>query len=135
MDVNFSGWDCTLEGGRRSARREKQRESGRLYSEVIWSSPLLRLGLRMIDGSVNPPAKPSSARPAGPFTSIDDFARRTGLGQAVVKRLADADAFGSLGTNRRQAMWQSLAQEKKPRPMPLFDRWQPQMRGARGAWL
>jgi error-prone DNA polymerase len=61
------------------------------------------------------------ARDAGPFTSIDDFARRTGLGQAAIKRLADADAFGSLGTNRRQAVWQSLAQERKPKPLPLFE--------------
>jgi error-prone DNA polymerase len=61
-----------------------------------------------------------SARQSGPFLSIDDFTRRTALGQAVVKRLAEADAFGSLGTNRRQALWQSLEQEKKPRAMPLF---------------
>jgi error-prone DNA polymerase len=55
------------------------------------------------------------------FTSIDDFTRRTGLGQAVVKRLAEADAFGSLGANRRQALWESLGQERKPLPLPLFD--------------
>ena len=61
------------------------------------------------------------AREAGPFLSIDDFARRTGLGQAVVKRLAEADAFGSLGAGRRQALWQALGQEKKRRAMPLFD--------------
>jgi len=54
------------------------------------------------------------ARDAGPFTSIDDFTHRTGLGQAVVKRLAEADAFGSIGANRRQALWESLGQEKKP---------------------
>jgi error-prone DNA polymerase len=61
------------------------------------------------------------ARAAGPFTSIDDFAHRTGLGQATVKRLAEADAFNSIGANRRESLWQSLAQEKKRRDMPLFD--------------
>ncbi|HEX2473196.1 MAG TPA: OB-fold nucleic acid binding domain-containing protein, partial [Lacipirellulaceae bacterium] len=57
--------------------------------------------------------------------SIDDFARRTGLGQAVIKRLAEADAFGSVGAGRRQAMWHALGQEKKRRTMPLFDARQP----------
>ena len=61
------------------------------------------------------------AREDGPFLSIDDFARRTGLGQANIKRLAEADAFGSLGAGRRQALWQALGQEKKRREMPLFD--------------
>jgi error-prone DNA polymerase len=61
------------------------------------------------------------ARAAGPFVSVDDFAHRTDLGQAVIKRLAEADAFRSLGVHRRQAVWQSLAQEKKPKPLPLFD--------------
>jgi len=60
-------------------------------------------------------------RGAGPFVSVDDFARRTGLGQAVVKRLAEADAFGSVSAGRRQALWQALGQEKKRRAMPLFE--------------
>jgi error-prone DNA polymerase len=58
----------------------------------------------------------------GPFVSIDDFARRTGLGQAVIRRLADADAFGSLGTGRRHALGHALGQEKKRREMPLFEK-------------
>jgi error-prone DNA polymerase len=60
------------------------------------------------------------ARDESPFVSIDDFARRTGFGQAVIKRLAEADAFRSIGAGRRQALWQSLAQETKPRLLPLF---------------
>jgi error-prone DNA polymerase len=59
-------------------------------------------------------------RDKSPFVSIDDFARRTGFGQAVIKRLAEADAFRSIGAGRRQALWQSLAQETKPRMLPLF---------------
>jgi error-prone DNA polymerase len=82
----------------------------------------LRLGLRMIDGLREIFGQAiERAREDGSFTSIDDFARRTGLGQAAIKRLAEADAFGSLGTNRRQAVWQSLGQERKPRAMPLFE--------------
>ncbi len=36
-------------------------------------------------------------------------------------RLAKADALGSLGLNRRGALWEALAQEKKERRLPLFD--------------
>jgi error-prone DNA polymerase len=61
------------------------------------------------------------ARESGPFLSVDEFTRRTGLGRPVVKRLAEADAFGSIGAGRRQAVWQALGQEKKPLAMPLFE--------------
>jgi error-prone DNA polymerase len=62
------------------------------------------------------------ARRNGPFSSLAEFARRTGLGQAVLARLSNADAFRSLDQDRRAALWQSLAREKSPRFQPLFDR-------------
>ena len=121
VDVNRSGWDCTLEQG--AGSREQGVERSRTRRRRRPRPPVLRLGLRMINGLREVFGRAiERARDAGPFTSIDDFARRTGLGQAVIKRLAEADAFGSLGANRRQAVWQSLAQEKKPKPLPLFDR-------------
>jgi error-prone DNA polymerase len=40
-----------------------------------------------------------------PYTSVRDLWRRTGLKILVLERLADADAFGSLGLTRRQALW------------------------------
>jgi error-prone DNA polymerase len=114
IDVNYSRWDCTLEGSERAGARAPTRSVGR--------PPILRLGLCMVNGLRETLGQTiERTRAAAPFTSIDDFAHRTGLGQAVVKRLADADAFASLGTNRRQAMWQSLAQEKKPKSLPLFE--------------
>ncbi|QDU91483.1 Error-prone DNA polymerase [Pirellulimonas nuda] len=83
---------------------------------------MLRLGLRMISGLREDDAEAIVlARGAGPFTSIDDFSRRTGLGQAVIARLAGADAFGSLEVNRREALWQALAEERGAAPQPLFD--------------
>lgn len=146
VDVNHSRWDCTLEGGVASDERKATGESGdetpcartaqqstgmarrRLpaswHAESMLSSELsLRLGFRMISrlreacGRAIEQARASGGR----FKSIDDFTRRTALGQAVVKRLAEADAFQSLGRDRRQAMWQALGQEKKRSAMPLFD--------------
>ena len=59
------------------------------------------------------------ARREGPFRSLDDFTRRTGLGRSVATRLAKAGAFGSLGLNRREALWHAMGQEQKA--LPLFD--------------
>ncbi len=59
-------------------------------------------------------------RQGGAFRSLDDFTRRTGLGRAVVVRLAQADAFQSLGHNRRHALWEALSQEPADSQRPLF---------------
>jgi error-prone DNA polymerase len=61
-----------------------------------------------------------AARRWGPFLSITDFARRTGLGPAVISRLAAADAFGSLELDRRGALWQALAVEPPANDLPLL---------------
>jgi error-prone DNA polymerase len=120
IDVSHSRWDCTLEAARSEERGASDDYEARFSFLVPRSS--LRLGLRMINGLAESAGQAiECAREAGPFLSIDDFTRRTTLGQAVVRRLAEADAFDSLGANRRQALWQSLAQERKPRSMPLFD--------------
>jgi error-prone DNA polymerase len=109
VDVNFSNWNCTLEP------RQPPAPQGA-------DNVFLRLGLRILNGlgeSVGETIE--RTREIGPFTSIDDFARRTGLGQPFIKRLAEADAFASLGADRRQALWHALGQEKKRREMPLFN--------------
>jgi error-prone DNA polymerase len=61
------------------------------------------------------------AQATGPFRSVGDFARRTGLSRAVIVRLAKAGAFESLGLNRRGALWHALGQETKQERLPLFD--------------
>jgi len=40
-----------------------------------------------------------------PFTSIEDLWRRAGIPVSALERLADADAFGSIHVNRRDALW------------------------------
>jgi error-prone DNA polymerase len=46
------------------------------------------------------------ARDRQRFTSLEDFARDTGLPKRALILLADADAFRSLGLDRREALWQ-----------------------------
>ncbi|MGE5192902.1 MAG: OB-fold nucleic acid binding domain-containing protein, partial [Deltaproteobacteria bacterium] len=103
-DVNCSAWDCTLEAdGTRS----------------VPATFALRLGLRMIAGLSQALAERIvAARGERLFRSMDDFARRTGLSSSVLARLSRADAFHSLGLDRRGALWQSLPEQKT---LPLFD--------------
>jgi error-prone DNA polymerase len=102
-DVNFSQWDCTIEEG------------------------AVRLGLRMIVGLHEATAVTiAAARADGPFTTMQDFERRTRLGQGQVSILADADAFGSLRQNRRAALWNAMAVESRSRQQLLFDALEPE---------
>jgi error-prone DNA polymerase len=99
VDVNRSLWDCTLE------------EEGEA----------LRLGLRQIDGlPEHVAAALVSAREAGGrFEDVAALKMRAGLSPAVIERLAAADAFGSLGLPRRQALWEARSLIAAP-PLPLF---------------
>ncbi len=111
IDVNHSDWDCTLES-----------TSPRTRFPTATASFALRLGLRLISGMPTAAAETIvNCRHRKHFSSLDDFTRRTKLGQALLKRLSAADAFGSLGADRRQLLWQSLGQEKQARNMPLFN--------------
>ncbi len=99
VDVNRSDWDCTLEN----------------RCEV-------RLGLCMVKGlSLEDGERVARLRyEDGPYHDLADFNRRVVCSASVLTILADADAFHSLSNDRRAAIWQSLAQEKTPRPAPLF---------------
>jgi error-prone DNA polymerase len=127
-DVNFSRWDCTLEDEECKMNNEKckmQDEESSLpspFSPLPSPSLALRLGFRMVSGFSEAHARRiEEAQAAGPFRSLDDFARRTGLTRAVIVRLAKAGAFGSLGLDRRGALWHALAQEARQERLPLFE--------------
>lgn len=61
-----------------------------------------------------------AARNRRPFTSLEDFARDTGLPKRALILLADADAFRSLGLDRREALWQ-VRRLPDNVPLPLFE--------------
>jgi len=97
VDVNHSGWDCTLE------------------------SEALRLGLRQVDGlPEHVAAALASARAeGGAFRDVADLRARAGLSPAHIERLASADAFTSLGLTRRQTLWDARSLSPAP-DLPLF---------------
>ena len=104
VDVNASEWDCSL--GEKGAEGQHHASS-------------LRLGLRLVHGFSEQDARRIvDIRAAGAFVAYDDFAQRTGFSNAVLTRLARADAFHSLEIDRRAALWRSLASRE---PAPLFD--------------
>ena len=79
----------------------------------------LRLGLRMVKGLSNlHAARILAARAERPFDSIEDVWRRSGVPVAALEKLADADAFASLGLDRRQALWRVRGLGHAP--LPLF---------------
>jgi error-prone DNA polymerase len=79
----------------------------------------VRLGLRIVKGlKADAAGRICLARPATGYRTVQELARRAELNQATLRVLADADAFGSLGLSRRQALWSARAVE--PEPLPLF---------------
>jgi error-prone DNA polymerase len=61
-----------------------------------------------------------AARRRGKFTSLEDFARDTALPKRALILLADADAFRSLGLDRRAALW-AVRRLPDDVPLPLFE--------------
>lgn len=97
VDINHSLWDNKLE-----------EEAGK-YKAV-------RLGFRQVKGLREDDMNVLlSARKEG-YSSVDAL-RDTGISEAALEKLADADAFRSLGLDRRQALWEI---SRKDRPVGMF---------------
>ena len=60
------------------------------------------------------------ARSRRPFTSLEDFARDTALPKRALMLLADADAFRSIGLDRRAALW-AVRRLPDDVALPLFE--------------
>ncbi len=105
VDVNFSDYDCTLEGDARVAASA--------LDKARWGvgGPALRLGLRRVKGLREAHARRIVAcrQAHGRFTSVEQFHFASGLPKSAIERLAEADAFNSLPCSRRPAAWQALA--------------------------
>ena len=65
----------------------------------------VRLGFRQIIGASEADMRRSSTRRGAGYDSVRDLWLRTELAPAVLERLAEADAFRSLGLDRREALW------------------------------
>ncbi|MEM6763178.1 MAG: OB-fold nucleic acid binding domain-containing protein, partial [Pseudomonadota bacterium] len=120
VDVNHSSWDATLEPGRVAALHVHR--DHREMEKSIRARHAVRLGLRQVKGlGEEDMAKLVAVRDGG-FDSVRDLWLRTGLKRATIERLADADAFGSIGLSRRDALWaaRGLDKEGRAEDLPLF---------------
>jgi error-prone DNA polymerase len=110
IDVSHSHWDNSLEGPK--------------------TAPALRLGLRQIEGFRKDWAEALVAARDRPFIDVETLARRAELPAAAMRKLADADAFRSLGQDRREALW-AVRRLPDDDPLPLFAAAEARERGAR----
>jgi error-prone DNA polymerase len=106
-DINHSDWDSTLEPGPHAA--EHLHKLHCVMRGDIRTTHALRLGLREIKGISEADATLIMAQRNVSYDSVRDVWLRTGLSTRVLERLADADAFHSLGLTRREALWAAKA--------------------------
>ncbi|MEM6623570.1 MAG: error-prone DNA polymerase [Pseudomonadota bacterium] len=124
VDINRSDWDCRLEGasapaeacgwvgggtappGQMAARHQNRSRR-----------PAVRLGLRQVDGV----GEAAMARLVAhrPYRRVSELQTRAGLNVGEIEHLAEADAFRSIGLNRRQALWEVRALRRSS-ALPLF---------------
>jgi error-prone DNA polymerase len=100
VDINHSEWDNRLE---RSG-------DGRLA---------LRLGFRQAEGIHESEAGQLVAARARSYASVEELATRAALHGRPMRALADADAFRSIGLERRAALW-AVRRLPEDEPLPLF---------------
>jgi error-prone DNA polymerase len=86
VDINHSDWDNTLE-----------EKVNRFFA--------LRLGFRQVKGLREDDVQLLLAHRETRYETIN-MLRDTGISESTLERLADADAFRSLGLDRRQALWE-----------------------------
>jgi error-prone DNA polymerase len=127
IDVNHSDWDCTLEalpldGG--GLGEGDSRAPLHVHGHPAPAPPhqgegkvALRLGLRQIDGLQREAGDRLVAR--RPYRTVEDLRSRGDVPVHAIQRLAAADAFRSLGLDRRAALWDSRALRQAP-DLPLF---------------
>ena len=97
VDINYSKWDNKLE-----------EKSGKYCA--------LRLGFRQVKGLREDDMKILVSARIKMYTSINEL-RDIRFAGSCLEKLADADAFRSIGLDRRQALWEVST---KDRPVALF---------------
>jgi error-prone DNA polymerase len=122
VDVNHSVWDCTLEQSAFDPSRILERHAS--MRGVIGTAHAVRLGFRQIKGLSEERMEVLVARRGDGYRSVRDVWLRSGLDVGEIEKLAQADAFRSIGLDRRSALWEVRALDGRSaaEKLPLFDR-------------
>jgi len=120
VDVNRSDYVHVLEDGW-PARERLARQHAEMVDD-IWSTHAIRLGLMQVTGLKEAHANLIVARRDGGYASIRDLWLRTGIPVETLEKLAEADAFQSMGLSRREALWtvRGLRGAAGAERLPLF---------------
>jgi len=121
VDINLSSWDCTLEAAPFDPSRVAPRHAG--MRGVIRTRHAMRLGFRQVKGLAKDDMKALVDNRGEGYESVRDLWLRSDLKRAVIERLAEADAFRSLGLDRRAALWaaRGLDEKSAAERLPLFE--------------
>ena len=119
VDVNFSQWESTLEPDAAGVGLHHRHAD---MGAVIKSTHALRLGFNQIKGMTQADMAHLVASRAQGFDSLRDLWLRTRLTPTILQHLAEADAFRSLGLDRRDALWavKGLNRTGDRDDLPLF---------------
>lgn len=122
VDVNHSKRDCLLEATAFDRDAIDQRHVS--MRPIIRTKKAVRLGFRQVKGLSEQDMEGLVNNRGQGYTSVRDLWLRSGLQKSDIERLADADAFRSIGLSRREALWAVRALEPKSaaEKLPLFDR-------------
>jgi error-prone DNA polymerase len=129
VDVNLSEWDCTLENTPEADPRVKPGDDASYNSNVmagldpaisrrIAKNPAIRLGFRQAKGISEKEIQRLLAARGQGYRSAEQLWRRAELESRSLGQLAHADAFRSMGLDRRQALW--AVKGLGEAPLPLF---------------
>jgi error-prone DNA polymerase len=119
-DVNFSDWDNSLEDGKAAIENLNPRHE--TMRPDIHSKHAVRLGFRQISGLREEELTRLTELRGNGYDSVRDVWLRGGASASTIERLADADAFRSLGLDRRDALWaaRGLNRVGGQEDLPLF---------------
>ncbi len=105
VDVNLSDWYSLLEPGADSDGGAAISSRHASMAGLMRNTHAVRLGFHQIKGLGEEEAQRLvDSRGAG-YDSVRDVWMRSGLSRRALERLADADAFQSIGLSRRDALW------------------------------
>lgn len=122
VDINHSSSEATLEEGPSAALHVWDRHADQ--KQDIRSNKAIRLGFASISGLKKDHAALLIERRQSGYNSVRDLWLRTRLPIASLQKLAEADAFKSIGLSRRKALWavRGLIGTDGAETLPLFER-------------
>ncbi|MGE0280131.1 MAG: error-prone DNA polymerase [Rhizobiaceae bacterium] len=121
VDINHSDWDCLLEPATFDPAQIAPRHAE--MRTVIKTEHAVRLGFRSIKGLPEKKMEVFVECRGKGYVSVRDVWLRSGLDVDEIEKLAQADAFRSIGLDRRAALWavKALDGRSAVEMLPLFD--------------